>query len=43
MSNLFSDKREKASSHLDREVHELHAKIGQVTVGRDFLADGLKR
>ena len=43
MSSLFSDKREKASSDRDREVHELHAKIGQLTVERDFLADGLKR
>ena len=43
MSSLFSDKREKASSDRDREVHELHAKSGQLTVERDFLADGLKR
>ncbi len=25
------------------EVHDLHAKIGQLTVERDFLAKGLKR
>jgi hypothetical protein len=25
------------------EVHALHAKIGQLTVERDFLARGLKR
>ena len=27
----------------DDEVHDLHAKIGQLTVERDFLARGLKR
>ena len=27
----------------DDEVHDLHAKIGQLTVERDFLANGLKR
>ena len=43
MSSLFFDKREKASSDRDREVHELHMKIGQLTVERDFLADRLKR
>ena len=26
-----------------RQVHDLHAKIGQLTVERDFLAKGLKR
>ena len=32
-------------SRLDREgeIHDLHAKIGQLTVERDFLARGLKR
>jgi len=25
------------------EIHDLHAKIGQLTVERDFLAKGLKR
>ena len=25
------------------EVHDLHAKIGQLTVERDFLVRGLKR
>lgn len=43
MSAVFSDKREKASSDHDREVHDLHAKIGQLTVERDFLSKGLKR
>ena len=27
----------------ESEVHDLHAKIGQLTVERDFLAKGLKR
>ena len=27
----------------DGEIHDLHAKIGQLTVERDFLARGLKR
>ena len=43
MGEMFSAKREKASSQRDSEVHELHAKIGQLTVERDFLANGLKR
>ena len=43
MGEVFSVKREKASSQRDSEVHELHAKIGQLTVERDFLANGLKR
>ena len=43
MSDVFSVKREKADIHLEREVHDLHAKIGQLTVERDFLASGLKR
>ena len=32
-------------SHVDHEgeIHDLHAKIGQLTVERDFLARGLKR
>ena len=43
MGEVFSVKREKASSQRDSEVHELHAKIGHLTVERDFLANGLKR
>lgn len=27
----------------EAEVHDLHAKIGQLTIERDFLAKGLKR
>ena len=43
MSDVFSVKKEKADIHREREVHDLHAKIGQLTVERDFLASGLKR
>lgn len=43
MSDVFSGKKEKAASSRDSEIHELHAKIGQLTVERDFLASGLKR
>lgn len=43
MSDVFSGKKEKACSHHENEVHELHAKIGQLTVERDFLASRLKR
>ena len=43
MSDVFSVKKAKASIERANEVHELHAKIGQLTVERDFLASGLKR
>ena len=43
MGEVFSVKREKASTQRDSEVHELHARIGQLTVERDFLANGLKK
>jgi len=33
----------KARVDHDLEIHDLHAKIGQVMVERDFLANGLKR
>ncbi len=32
-----------AGKDREGEVHDLHAKIGQLTVERDFLARGLKR
>jgi len=40
---VFSNGADKARADHDDEVHELHAKIGQLTVERDFLANGLKR
>lgn len=43
MGDVFSSKKEKAASNRENEIHELHARIGQLTVERDFLANGLKR
>ncbi len=40
---MFSNGADKARQDHDSEVHDLHAKIGQLTVERDFLAKGLKR
>ncbi len=40
---VFSNGAERAGRDHDAEVHELHAKIGGLTVERDFLAAGLKR
>ena len=40
---MFSNGADKARQDHDFEVHDLHAKIGQLTVERDFLAKGLKR
>ena len=40
---VFSTGADKAGQDREAEVHELHAKIGQLTVERDFLAGGLKR
>ena len=40
---VFSDGADKSGSDHEAEVHDLHAKIGQLTVERDFLAKGLKR
>jgi transposase len=40
---MFSNGADKARVDHEDEVHDLHAKIGQLTVERDFLARGLKR
>ena len=40
---MFSNGADKARMDHDSEVHDLHAKIGQLPVERDFLAKGLKR
>ncbi len=40
---VFSNGAERSGQDHDAEVHDLHAKIGQLTVERDFLARGLKR
>jgi transposase-like protein len=43
LSEVFSNGAERAGRDHEAEVHDLHAKIGQLTVERDFLAAGLKR
>ncbi len=40
---VFCNGAERAGRDHEAEVHDLHAKIGQLTVERDFLARGLKR
>ena len=40
---VFSNGPDKARVDREGETHDLHAKIGQLTVERDFLARGLKR
>jgi transposase-like protein len=40
---VFSNGAERAGRDHESEIKELHAKIGQLTVERDFLAKGLKR
>ena len=40
---VFSNGAERAGRDREAELHDLHAKIGQLTVERDFLARGLKR
>ena len=42
MASVFSDKVKKAENN-DREIKDLHAKIGQLAVENDFLSQGLKR
>ena len=43
LGSVFSNGADKARMDHEDEVHDLHAKIGQLTVERDFLAKGLKR
>ena len=40
---IFSNGVDKVRMDYEGEIHDLHAKIGQLTVERDFLARGLKR
>ena len=40
---VFSNGAERAGRDHEAEVHELHAKIGELTVVNDFLAAGFKR
>lgn len=37
-SDIFSGNVSSPDKERDKEIHELHAKIGQLTVERDFLA-----
>ncbi len=43
LDTIFSNGADKTRVDHEGEVHDLHAKIGQLTVERDFLAKGLKR
>ena len=43
LGSVFSNGAEKAVVDREAEIHDLHAKIGQLTVERDFLARGLRR
>ncbi len=43
LNAVFSNGAERAGRDHESEVHDLHAKIGELTVERDFLARGLKR
>ena len=43
LSDVFSDKAEKTERDQEAAVRDLHAKIGELTVERDFLVRGLKR
>ena len=40
---VFSNGGDRTHQDHDAEIHDLHAKIGELTVERDFLAKGLKR
>ena len=42
MKEVFSKGAERGRGEHEAEVRELHAKIGELTVERDFLAKGLK-
>jgi transposase len=43
MDTLFSGKSERSDALSEEKVKELHAKIGQLTVERDFLAKAFGR
>ncbi len=43
LGEVFSNGAYRTRGDHEAEVHDLHAKIGQLTVERDFLAKGLKR
>ncbi len=43
LSGVFSNRADRAHRDHGSEIRDLHAKIGELTVDRDFLARGLKR
>jgi transposase len=43
MGAVFSNGAERERQDREAELRDLHAKIGELTVERDFLAKGLKR
>ena len=43
LGTVFSNGVDRARRDHESEVRDLHAKIGELTVERDFLARGLKR
>jgi transposase len=43
LGEVFSNGADRERQDRETEVRDLHAKIGQLTVERDFLAGGLKR
>ena len=43
LGEVFSNGADRAGRDHEAEVRELHAKIGELMVERDFLAGGLKR
>jgi transposase-like protein len=43
LGEVFSSGSESSARDHEAEVERLHAKIGQLTVERDFLSKGLKR
>jgi transposase-like protein len=43
LSDVFSNGADREHQDHETEVRDLHAKIGQLTVERDFLSRGLKR
>lgn len=43
MSDLFSNKRERQDLNQEETLKSLHAKIGELTVQKDFLEEASKR
>ena len=43
MKEVFSSGTQRKGGDHEAEIRDLHAKIGDLTVERDFLARGLKR